>query len=407
LDYVRREIFDTIEDKDLDFKKIARLIGLTPRSFEYFRNGERNLGFRYMIKLSYVVSPKEPHKKLSEWCLSFDSSELIKNSFEYAAITRNVDLLGKLLELHKNSTGTIKECTQIYGFIYQGMNNRLNYSDIIKKIMELKSIKDSALQILVEINKCIGYFHQRRFLTLPNDIYEIECKINKMSDKRELFLKECFLHRLSEIACHSYLHLNNLNLARHYARILINANMNLKVKSEAYYVLGMSYLNEDVDRCIKYLEKSLSIMKLTGIDFLVEFSEYNLNCAKLYSDIKLPDNADPSLLMFESYKNNKVEKKFALKVIKESGDPDLISLFEGICEEGNSELHNKFHDFFSDANFYFAAIVVKELMNRGENSAFIKSLTKLTIFKKGDVLFEENFINCFNNRDIINGSNCA
>lgn len=409
MDYVRREVFDTIEDNDLDPKLVAKSLGLEPRTLDYFKSGERNLGFRYLIKLSYVVNPKAQHEKLAEWCLRFDTTELIKNSFEYAAITRNVKLLKKLLDIHKDSTGTIKECILIYGFIYKGMSNELNFSEILQKISELKSIKDSALKILVEINRCIGLFHRRRFVTLPDDIYDLENKVKKMSDKRELFLKECFLYRLSEIACHSHLHLNNLEHARHYARILIYANINHKVKSEALYVLGMSYLNEESSSCLKYLEESLSVMKLTKIDFLVEFSLYNLNCAKLYMGIELPSDADPSLMAFEKFKKGQLAKEEAVELVKESEDPDLISLFDGISGDSIDTLYDKFHEFAADANYYFAAIVVKELMNRGENSAFIRSLTKLklNVFKKGDVLFEETFINCFNNRDIINGSNCA
>ncbi|MGM2821480.1 AimR family lysis-lysogeny pheromone receptor, partial [Bacillus cereus group sp. Bce001] len=82
---------------------------------------------------------------------------------------------------------------------------------------------------------------------------------------RKLFIKECYLHRLAEILAPVYLHRNELDLARHYASLIINANICAKTVSDASYYVGMTYLVEDKDKCLEYLQRSHEIAKSVNV----------------------------------------------------------------------------------------------------------------------------------------------
>ena len=93
---------------------------------------------------------------------------------------------------------------------------------------------------------------------------EIENSILAVSESRKLFIRNCYIHRIAELFCTVCLQLNDLEATRHYAYIIINANICNKTVADAYYRLGMSYLIEDKGLCLQYLEQSHEVSKNRG-----------------------------------------------------------------------------------------------------------------------------------------------
>ena len=54
---------------------------------------------------------------MADWCLQLDTAEAIKQSFEYAALTRNVELLKQLILKYKEDTGTVREYAVLQHFV--------------------------------------------------------------------------------------------------------------------------------------------------------------------------------------------------------------------------------------------------------------------------------------------------
>ncbi|MRX54652.1 hypothetical protein GJU41_11780 [Bacillus idriensis] len=411
MDYVRKDIFDSIEDRDdLDQKTIAIELGITERYLTKFKTGEGNLSFRKLMKIAFIIAPNNPHEKISEWCLHFDSVELIKNSFEYAAITRNTSLLENLLSTHKDCDRKIKECVDVYTFISNYMKNGFQKTNIKAEIKKIKNIKDECLLILLDIYRCIDSYLNRKFTTLPDTAECIEERISELSADRNLFIKECFIHRLSEILSHTYMHLNNLPKARHYSWIIINAQISPKIMSDGYYVLSHTYINSDPEKSLLYITESLKCMQATGVSYLIEFAEYNVDWIRLLLNKKLPENCDSSLKAVEAVKNGTMTAKEAEEVVRKSGDDDLISYFLTISCENTTQVYTRFSSYISSADMFYASIAVAEMIRRGENSELAHSLRGLVFNPNnnlGDDLFEETFISSFNGGSIGVRNLCA
>jgi hypothetical protein len=392
-----KELCDTIEDRDdLSFSKVAEFIGASKQAMSKFKS-EGVIGFRKLLRLSYLLYPNSQKETMADWCLRLCTVETIKHSFEYAAITRDIDLLNKLIKKHKYERSGIAEYVAVYSLIYDYMINEVHGSELISKLENSCKIKDESLRVLVDILRCYGYYFLKKFHTMIDVAQEAERKLKSLSDKRELFMKECFLHRIAEVLAPAFLHLNNLKLARYYAGLIINANICPKTVSDASYVVGMSFILEDQGKCIEYLQKSYDIAKTIGDSVIETETRFNLDFAKLYLNIKLDDTSDKILLNLEADRKSEVNLKAVEEVMYQKGEDDLITLFRA-CENGKKEiLHECFFKFFQQSNFFFSSFVAKELKKLGDESVWADQMIKYTINVEESVSFEKGFISCFGN----------
>lgn len=388
------EICNNIEDRDdLTYSKVAEYIGASKQCMSKFKT-KGVIGFRKLLRLSFLLFPSNQKEIMTQWCLRLNNNENIKQSFEYAAITRNIELLKKLIEKFRSETGTIKEYVEIYSIIYKYMINEISGFDLIKHIKKVGHIKDEPLNVLVEIIKCYTYYFQKKFHTMMETAQEAEEMLKELSEK-QLFMKECFLHRLAEVLGPVYLFLNNLKAARYYASLIINAEICAKTVSDSYYIMGMSYLIEDEGSSVKYLQDSYDISKTVGDRDIEMEARLNLDFAKLYLDIELPSDSNVHLLSFQKNKNSE-SMKVIEEVLYQRGEEDFLVLFQ--ATQGNSleTLYTCRERFSQQSNLYFASLTAREIQKRGENSVLIEQLINFKIGQEGNGYFEENFISCFN-----------
>ncbi|ARO65518.1 Uncharacterized protein B5E39_3183 [Bacillus cereus] len=234
---------------------------------------------------------------------------------------------------------------------------------------------------------------------------EVEEMIKNLSDSRKLFIKECYLHRLAEILAPVYLHRNELDLARHYASLIINANICAKTVSDASYYVGMSYLVEDIDKCLEYLQRSHEIAKSVNVKNLILQTRDNLDYVKIYLGIPLGIDSDARLVM---YQNNRKNVKLINDYIEERGERDFLLMYSACNQESTLGLYECFQRFFSNSNFFFSSLVAKEIYDRGDRSGMTQMLTNFkTNNLKGEIQFEKSFIRSFRNFDSSSRSVCA
>jgi curved DNA-binding protein CbpA len=390
-----KELCNIIEDRDdLTFSKVATYIGASKQAMSKFKN-EGVIGFRKILRLSYLLFPDTQKEVMSQWCLRFNTVEMIKRSFEYAAITRNLELLETLLDMHKHErSGGVSECVAIYSLIYDYMTEKVHGNELSAKLENACRLKDENLRLLVDIFKCYSYYFQKKFRLMVDVAQEIERKLRFLSDKRELFIKECFLHRIAEILAPAYLHLNNLKLARHYANIIINANICAKAVSDSYYIVGMSYMLEDNDKCIDYLTQSYDISKSASDAKIEKYARLNLDFAKLNLNVKLDPDSDKTLLNFQENKSE-INIKALEEALYQSGNEDELIVFKAKTDASKEKLHECFIKFFKQSNFFCSSIIAKELMALGDDSIWVKQMIEFTINEEESVCFEKDFINCF------------
>lgn len=401
MDKVRNFLFDRISDRDdLNDSLIASYLKLSTKQVGNLRAGKRKLTLRSLLVLSQLADPENYRSFMRDVCPQLtESSDCIRKTFEYAAITRDIELLDNHIETYKcEKRNIIEKYVKVYSFISKYMHGKVKFDSMNEELDKLSNLNDPILKILVDIYGCITLLHKRQFSYVINKASELEVQINGLNDKSHLFLKECYLYRLSEILAYAHLFSNNLEEARRYSNILLNANINKRVNSDALYIIGMTYLQTDESICLSYLKDSVEVAKELKNERLEGYAVYNYNFARILLSKKVEESAPDVLKKVEGFRKGKVSYEDALDCVGKMGDPDLTGYFEAISGDRKS-LYKKFCDFVSDSNLYYASIIVRDLMEAGECTDFIKNLTinlRGTSSKKGDVVFEEDFISCFN-----------
>ena len=388
-------LFDKIEDRDdLTNETLLRVLDVSSRQLTYLRNGQRNLTFHHMLKICMLVEPSDYKSLMRELCPSLSTDNCIKNSFEYAAVTRDLVLLERLLEVHANERGTVGEYVRFYSFLFKYMKGEIKFYMLKESLFEFRKSSAPTLRILVDIYDCLADLIEGDCLDVLEKSKAIGESIRMLNNRNYPLMKEFYAYRLSEILAHSHLQLNNLESARKYANILIHANINKRIESDSFYVLGMSYLLNDQEKCLLFLNKSYSIAKELG-GIYESLGHFNLNFAKLLLKNELDEGSHLSLVALQKLINGESSFHNEYSNLISIKDPQFIQYAESY--RSKEDRINKFLDFVSKSQYYFAVIIVRDIINTGEDSQFVTSLINLKNNReeKGDVLFEEDFIRSF------------
>ncbi|MEX0417749.1 AimR family lysis-lysogeny pheromone receptor [Bacillus sp. C30] len=388
--HIHKKICDLIEDRDdLNLKIVADKIGVPLQYMSKFKN-QGTISFCNLLKLSHVMSLDTAGSKdlMLNWCLRLNSTELIKQSFEYAAIIRDTKLLNELINKHSSEETSIKEYVGVYKVLYDYMNDKLLGNDIETELSKCGKVQDPVLRVLSNIMKCYNYYFDKDFERMFTIGSEIENSILAVSESRKLFIRNCYIHRVAELFCTVCLQLNDLGATRHYAYIIINANICDKTVSDAYYRLGMSYLTVDKKLCLQHLEQSHEVAKKSGIFELERETKYNLKLVKLYYEDKILDFTEI----------DQIKKAFYQK-----DDEDFVIFFKAIASKDYDIMHETLQQFFSQSNYFFAGLMARKLYTEGDKHPTLEWIMDYTKEKRG-INFEKNCISNLCN-DIYNTNN--
>jgi len=388
------EIYNRIEDHNtLNIDTVAKLIECTKQELSRFLNNNGGLSFRKLLRLSHVLYPDTQVVTMESWCLRVNTTESIKQSFEYASITRNKKLLKQLIDLFANDKA-VSKYVAIYSVLYDFYINAIGAKDLVNRLNKVGQLSGE-LAILAEIIKCYNYYYHGKYHLILETAKEAEKLVFELND-RHLFIKESYLHRISELLGHVSVHFNDVKSARYYAYLIINANICAKTVSGAYDIVGMSYLSEDKHKCIENLQIRYEIAKTLGEPDIEKMARRNLEYAKLYLGFKLDADSDPILLRLQDNKGSEFELKLLKEAIFQQGEDDFLVILRAGAKNSLKKMHECRKYFFKRSNYLFASIAARETKKLGETSALIDDFVDFKIEIKGDVEFEENFIRCFN-----------
>ncbi|MET1134687.1 AimR family lysis-lysogeny pheromone receptor [Bacillus subtilis] len=400
MDYIIKEIGDFIEDNDQIKKAYVRqYVGMKESSYrDFFKKGK--ISFRKLIRFAQLLAEntnKSSREIMSTWCLHVTGTENIKNSFEYAAITSNINLLSNLLNINKDSDGVIKQAVDIYTILYKYMTGSLSGFKLRDEVNSLHHITNKPLLILMKIMCQFTTYFEGDIQKMTSELDVIQQEALSLGE-RETFFKECLLFRVCELFGPVCLYLNDTDSARHFAESIIHANISAKKKSDAYYVIGMTYLSEDKDKCLYNLRTSYELMRETGDMQYIQEAKFNLDFAKVFHGITLDEDSNMRLRAYQNARRGKISLE-KLKEVLEKGERDnFLLFFENTAEKSIDVMYNCLESFFCNENFFFAKLVAKELEKAGEDSRALRPFLKFKKVIKGEVLFEKDFINSFNNR---------
>ncbi|WP_024427700.1 AimR family lysis-lysogeny pheromone receptor [Bacillus safensis] len=375
---IKDDFINLREKYDLSITCISTKTGINQDVlYEFADSG--SIGFKHLVTLSKFFYKEKYHETMREWCMKIDSPEWLKQAFEYAALKRDSDLLGMLLEKSKEEHG-IKQFLDMYGLILDFMVDRIDFRELSDRMSSLKVSSSKDLKILKDIYACVFMYYDDEFIGITKNASLIYKEIVKLG-KRRAFIKEAFSYRLSEILAPAYLHLNEPKLCMFHANVLVSTGLNNKHISDGNYYIGMCKLHEDKTSCLTHMEKSLHFAKETKEPLLIREATNNLNMVKsLFSFIE-----GGSAPVFAGEK-----EKFLL-----GGDADFVVYFNYVRNREITNVYAAYKHFFEEMNFFFASIAAETLRMFGVDDIQIDVLKSFKLKSKGDVVYEKDFIDGF------------
>ncbi|HFK1405596.1 TPA: AimR family lysis-lysogeny pheromone receptor, partial [Bacillus cereus] len=278
------EVCELIDSRpELTYASVAEAIGVSSQYMSKFKKSG-TISFCGLLKLSQVLTlPDENYKTtMGDFCLKVDTTELIKQSFEYASITRDMELLKRLIGKYRQDKGSIQEFVDVYEILYRYMLREIDGESLIKEINSLRQPTDCCLRILISIMKCYGYYFSKEFSMMIGLGKEVEQRLKQLSGGRKDFIQHCYFYKVYEVLAPVHLRSNNRDMARKYAYIIKNANVGLKASSDASYIIGMSYLLEDKQKCLSMLKEGYDLSKGIGDQGYENEAFYNMKMVEMY-----------------------------------------------------------------------------------------------------------------------------
>ncbi|WP_144666730.1 AimR family lysis-lysogeny pheromone receptor [Bacillus altitudinis] len=375
---IKDDFINLREKHDLSISCISTKTGINQDVlYEFTDSG--SIGFKHLVTLSKFFHKEQYHEIMRDWCMKIESPEWLKQAFEYAALKRDSKLLAMLLEKNKEESG-VKQFVEMYSILLDFMTDRINFDELCKNVKNQKVSSSKDLAVLRDIYICVSLYYEGDFLGMARIANDINNAVKKIG-KRRAFFRESFSYRLSELLAPAYLHLNDLELCREHAQVLVETELNYKHISDGYYYLGMCNLYEDKGACVDFLIKSVDYAKMTNEDVLISEAMNNLNFVKTLFDFlsggKLPDLT-------------KLTDKLLL-----GGDEDFIVYFNYVKGRELGDIYKAFSHFHKEMNFFFASLAAETLRIVGVDPNQVKALKEIKLKTKGAVVYEKDFINGF------------
>ena len=155
----------------------------------------------------------------------------------------------------------------------------------------------------------------------------------------------------------------NLESARYYANVLIEASLCTKTVSDGLYLLGMSFLVDDEERCLRYLQESYDLAKQVNDKAIEVAARFNLDVVKIYLHINLPEDSDSRLIRYQMSPISEDSRAGLEEILRENGEKDFLKYFLAVTDAQPEGLCVCFKNFLPN-QIIFVSLVAKEIKKR-------------------------------------------
>lgn len=349
-------VLDSRETK-ITWKDIAQAGGITTAAVSNFKNGLSELKFPTLLKIAKFLFNKNYINVFREWCLSLHQPANIKHALEYLAINRQVDNLEKLIAKIKTERANKDLLEWAEGYELLAMYLKGNdYVEVLNRIrfFNPKTIEMKVLALITEVwcrHKLFDY------ITMASLVKELELSIEEIKEES---IRESYRARLKEALAYVNLYkFDNKEIARKYAEEIIFANVSPTLTANAAYLVGMSYLFDNYDKCLGNVLRYRELLEESGREREITIVDNN--------DIPFINNLWKKHT--EQPQTNDISEKAHYEALM--GNKELaVELLDEAIEKGG----------LSGFKLYYKALAT------GDMSLFMQSLI-IFVSKKGDKFY--------------------
>ncbi|MBH0159867.1 AimR family lysis-lysogeny pheromone receptor [Fictibacillus sp. 26RED30] len=370
---VRIQILSQMEIHGVKQKDIADLIGLDRSSASKYFTGNSTLPFVSLLKIAQYFYGEDYKEILYKWRGEIVLPYSYKQALEFSAISGDNRFLRDLLDNVPVWNRNAEKFAEVYELIYAMKTGKLNGPELSEAARGMKLTKYDEVNVLLRIIEAYGAFMDGRYTAMYELSRSVEGRIQTLPDP---FIRECFMVRLAEMYSHGYLQRNDLKKARYYAGIVTQCSFADKLRSNAFYVLGMSYFFESETECLTNLQSAYNTLKGTNAsDHLLEYALYNIEFGRVHFGLE----TNPSAIGNKAYAAAlSGDYELTKALLDEENEPGpFATYFLGLASGDPDVLWNSIGEFMAQGDIYFAQLPQKQLCRLGERKSALRAVTKL------------------------------
>lgn len=345
---VAAELEETLDllNKKVTWKDIAVAVKLSPSSLTNLRNGTE-MKFPTLLEIAKFVYQSDYITRFKRWCLSFESPKNICYALEYLAVNRQIAELDELINKIKDHRADKK--MQEWAEGYSILSRYLKRENPIEVVSSLRQFfpKCVEMQVLSQIIEVWCRYKLSDFITMDSLIKGMDHSINKI---REEFIRQSYSIRLKEALAYVNLYkFNNVEKTRMYAEEIFSSNTSATFTTSASYLVGMSFLFDNYEKCLGYIERHRELLVESG----------------RIEEIAIIDNCDIPFIKNIWKKHNERPKTDDISEVAHyeavMGDKELaVELIDkAVCEQGNSGFKYYYKALATNDPFLFMQALIE------------------------------------------------
>jgi len=367
-----------------------------------FLEGISELNFYDMIKICQFLFSNQAYEVLNIYALEVKRIANKKVALEYCSTNRQLTIGYKLLE-SLDDEAWIEVYTLLFGRVEEiktpegEIEVKIKPEEILSKIKELK-VKSEELKVLVQILQSYAYQDLEKYALCYESFNGIETDLKKVTN---MYFKHALQIRHTELAGYLCLKVfGDISTSRKYCKELIKNNLiEIGYKATAYYILGTSYMFEDICKCITYLNLSIDAYKLSaraGSEIYIE--NYIIPLAyTFHNQFNKVKTTDKSLLAYLHTKLNKdMEAMEYLDDFLNENEESPFTLFvRGLILKDLDLLADSLARYDEKGEMFYINLPRLTLLKLGEPKRYVNGMIKHKVksFEGMDEFEKNNFRN--------------
>ncbi|MDX5960976.1 AimR family lysis-lysogeny pheromone receptor [Bacillus cereus group sp. BfR-BA-00331] len=309
MEYWLANIIDQIDFQRKNRETIAKSLGISGPAFSKNLSGKTELGFLNMVKLveDLFENPFEKAYMIHEFCRRTNSKKNIRIAMEYGNALGDLELLRIAIQrgITSNNVKTY-EWACVYELVWMRSKKIISNASFIEELEERKKskiAKNEEMKIMLDILTLYTMYDLRDFKILNKRIENLQCKIEKISNK---FIRDLYSNRVREWYAYALLMDEQIEKSREVCHSILNVYDDhgylhlLKVSALGY--LGESYV-DNYEQAIWYLNKGINLLNQCQFekaqnrkkDFLNMRSYLRMIHGKEMHDLQIYDEGEWSL----------------------------------------------------------------------------------------------------------------
>jgi hypothetical protein len=370
---VREQILNEMDKRDFKKYQLASAIGVDHSLITKYFRYQTNLPFRSLLIASRLFYGDAYKETLYNWREEIESIVSYKQALEYAALNGDNRFLRYLLDNVPNWNRNAEKIAEVYELIYAMRTGKLTGPELSESARGMKLTAYEEVNVLLRIIEAYGAFMETRYTAMFELSQTVEKRIQTLSDP---FIRECFMVRLADMYSHGYLQRNDVKKARYYAGIVTQCTFAEKLRSNAFYVIGMASFFESKTECISNLQTAYNMLKETNsADHLLEYALYNIEFARVH----FGEETNPASIGNRAYVAAlKGDVELTKALLDEENEPSAFATyFLGLASNDPDVLWDSLGQFIEQGDLYFAQLPKRRLEAIGERKSALGAIVKL------------------------------